>query len=126
WNKFKYQLQYGNGTKGASILATTRLETVANIVGTHPAHHLVGLSDDDIWSLFRQQVFGPNGEERAELVMIGKDIVRKCNGSPLAAKALGSLLRSKTDEHQWDSIEKSEIWKLYDDATKSALTLSYY
>ncbi|XP_045811931.1 putative disease resistance protein RGA1 [Trifolium pratense] len=123
WSRFKYPLQ--NGTKGASILVTTRLETVANIVGNH-AHNLVGLSDDDLWSLFRQQAFGPNGEECAELVKIGKNIVRKCNGSPLAVKALGSLLRFKTDEHQWDSIEKSEIWKLYDDATKSALTLSYY
>jgi hypothetical protein len=129
WSMFKYPLQ--NGTKGASILVTTRLETVANIegLGTHPAHHLEGLLDDDIWSLFRQQawsLFGPNGEERAELVKIGKHIVRKCDGSPLAAKALGSLLRYKTKEHQWDSIEKSEIWNLYDDATKSALTLSYY
>ncbi|KAK2420860.1 putative disease resistance protein RGA3 [Trifolium repens] len=129
WSTFKYPLQ--NGTKGSSILVTTRLETVANIegLGTHPAHHLEGLLDDDIWSLFRQQawsLFGPNGEERAELVKIGKDIVRKCDGSPLAAKALGSLLRFKTKEHQWDSIEKSEIWNLYDDATKSALTLSYY
>ncbi|KAK2420864.1 putative disease resistance protein RGA4 [Trifolium repens] len=43
WNKFKKQLE--NGTKGASILVTTRLETVANIVETHPAHHLVGVSD---------------------------------------------------------------------------------
>ncbi|CAJ2666466.1 unnamed protein product [Trifolium pratense] len=126
WSRFKYPLQ--NGTKGASILVTTRLETVASIVGPHPAHHLVGLSDDDIWSVFRQawSLFGPNREMRAELVKIGKNIVRKCGGSPLAAKALGSLLRSKTEEHQWDSIEKSEIWKLYDDANKSALTLSYY
>ncbi|WJX66342.1 hypothetical protein P8452_50907 [Trifolium repens] len=129
WSRFKYHLQ--NGTKGASILVTTRLEIVANIegLGTHPAHHLDGLLDNDIWSLFRQQawsLFGPNGEERAELVKIGKHIVRKCDGSPLAAKALGSLLRFKTKEHQWDSIEKSEIWNLYDDATKSALTLSYY
>ncbi|WJX71257.1 hypothetical protein P8452_55270 [Trifolium repens] len=129
WSMFKYPLQ--NGSKGASILVTTRLETVANIegLGTHPAHHLEGLLDDDIWSLFRQQawsLFGPNGEERAELAKIGKHIMRKCNGSPLAAKALGSLLRFKTDEHQWDSIDKSEIWTIYDDATKSALTLSYY
>ncbi|WJX71259.1 hypothetical protein P8452_55272 [Trifolium repens] len=129
WNKFKKQLE--NGTKGASILVTTRLETVANIegLGTHPAHHLDGLLDKDIWSLFRQQawsMFGRNGEERAELVKIGKYIVRKCKGSPLAAKAIGSLLRFKTEEHQWDSIEKSDIWNLYDGVTKSALTLSYY
>ncbi|PNX71504.1 pentatricopeptide repeat-containing protein, partial [Trifolium pratense] len=60
------------------------------------------------WSLF-----GPNREERAELVKIGKKIVRKCKGSPLATKALGSLLRFKTDEHQWDSIEKEDLIHLW-------------
>jgi len=126
WNKFKYLLQCGKGTKGASILVTTRLDIVANIVGTHQAHHLVGLSDDNIWLLFKQHAFGPNTEQRSELLKIGKDIVRKCDGSPLAAKVLGSLLSFKTEEDQWDSIAKSEIWNLYDDATKSALSLSYY
>ncbi|XP_058750011.1 putative disease resistance protein RGA1 [Vicia villosa] len=126
WNEFKSLLKNGNGSKGSSILVTTRLDTVATIVGTHPAHRLEGLSDDDMWSLARHYAFETNGEQRPELVKIGNNIVRKCGGSPLAAKVVGSLLRVKTEEHQWDSIEKSEIWKLYDDAIKSALSLSYY
>ncbi|XP_058750026.1 putative disease resistance protein RGA4 [Vicia villosa] len=127
WNKLKYLLQCGNGTKGASVLVTTRLDIVASIMGTYPSHRLAGLADDDIWSLFKQCAFGPNREGRAELVAIGKEIVRKCVGSPLAAKALGSLLRFKSEEHQWLSIKESNLWNLSDDnPIMSALRLSYF
>jgi hypothetical protein len=134
WNKFKFLLQSGNGTNGASILVTTRLETVASTVktvGESPTddttiHRLAGLSDDYNLSLFKQHAFGANGEERAELVTIGKEIVRKCVGSPLAAKVQGSLLRFKTEECQWLSIKETEIWNLNDNKIISALNLSYY
>ena len=127
WNQFKYFLQSGNGTKGASILVTTRLDIVASIMGTYPTHHLVGLSNDDIWYLFKQKAFETNREERAELVAIGKELVRKCVGSPLAAKVLGSLLRFKTEEHQWLSVKESEFWKLSEDnPILSVLRLSYF
>jgi len=127
WDKFKFLLQCGITRKGSSILVTTRLEIVASIMGTHPAHHLVGLYDDDIWSLFKQHAFGPNGKERADLEAIGKEIVRKCVGSPLAAKVLGSLLRFKSEEHQWLSVKESELWNLSEDnPIMSALKLSYF
>ncbi|WJX71210.1 hypothetical protein P8452_55225 [Trifolium repens] len=116
WIKFMYLLQRGNVKKGASVLVTTRFDTVASIMGTYPAHHLGGLSDDDIWSLFKQQAFGANKEERAELVAVGKEIVRKCVGSPFAAKVLGSHLHFESEEHQWISIKESNPWwNLIDD-----------
>ena len=125
WNKFKSLLQHG--TKGASILVTTRLDNVASIMGTYDAHPLIGLSDDHIWSLFKQQAFGENREERAELVAIGKKLVRKCAGSPFAAKVLGSSLRFKREEHQWISVLESEFWNLTEvDPIMSALSLSYF
>jgi hypothetical protein len=99
-------------------------------MGTYPAHHLGGLSDDDIWSLFKQQAFGANKEERAELVAIGKEIVKKCVGSPLAAKVLGSLLHIKREEHQWISIKESNLLNLSEDNRNnrimSVLRLSYF
>ncbi|KEH16618.1 putative disease resistance protein RGA3 [Medicago truncatula] len=125
WNKFKSSLQHGK--KGASILVTTRLDIVASIMGTSDAHHLASLSDDDIWSLFKQQAFVANREERAELVAIGKKLVRKCVGSPLAAKVLGSSLCFTSDEHQWISVLESEFWSLPEvDPIMSALRLSYF
>jgi len=125
WNKFKSLLQHVK--KGASILVTTRLDIVASIMGTYHAHHLVGLSDDDIWSLFKQQAFVSNNEEQGKLVAIGKKLVRKCVGSPLAAKVLGSSLRFTSDEHQWISVLESEFWNLTEvDPIMSTLRLSYF
>ncbi|MED6147904.1 hypothetical protein PIB30_048277 [Stylosanthes scabra] len=83
------------GAQGASILVTTRLLKVATVLGTMPPHELSMLSGNDCWELFKQRAFGLNEEEREDLVNIGKEIVRKCAGVPLAALALGSLLRFK-------------------------------
>ncbi|XP_027357253.1 disease resistance protein RGA2-like [Abrus precatorius] len=129
WDKFKCFLQCASETKGASVLVTTRLETVASIMGAHPTHRLQGLQENHIWSLFKQHAFGPSEKECEELVKIGKEIVRKCVGSPLAAKALGSLLRFKREENQWISIKESKLWNISDDNPNpimSALRLSYF
>ncbi|KAK4261268.1 hypothetical protein QN277_004291 [Acacia crassicarpa] len=96
WDRLKYVLACGS--KGSSILVTTRLTNVACITGTVPPHQLSLLSEDDCWDLFKQRAFGPDKEERAELVAIGRVIVKKCKGVPLAAKTLGSLLHFKIDE----------------------------
>ncbi|PPD66843.1 hypothetical protein GOBAR_DD36282 [Gossypium barbadense] len=36
---------------------------------------------------------------------IGENIVRRCNGLPLAAEAIGSLLRTVTDHSEWEKLE---------------------
>ncbi|XP_028789552.1 putative disease resistance protein RGA3 [Neltuma alba] len=125
WDKLKYVLACGS--KGASILVTTRLSKVACITGTVPSHQLSLLSEDDCWELFRQRAFGSEQEERRELVAIGKEIVKKCKGVPLAAKTLGSLLRFHSDEKEWLRIKESEIWNLpqEEESVLPALRLSY-
>ncbi|XP_019445228.1 PREDICTED: putative disease resistance protein RGA3 [Lupinus angustifolius] len=127
WNKLKSLLQCGNGTKGASILVTTRLNNVASLTGTCYSHKLSGLSNDDNWSLFKHHAFGPNNEECEELVAIGMEIARKCAGSPLASRALGSLLSTKREENQWLNIKNSKLWDIQDDKhIMPALRLSYF
>lgn len=60
------------------------------------------------------------------LVAIGKEIVEKCGGVPLATKALGSLLRFKRDEKEWLYIKESKLWSLQgENSVMSALRLSY-
>ncbi|RDX90205.1 putative disease resistance protein RGA3, partial [Mucuna pruriens] len=133
WKELKGTLQCARGTKGATVLVTTRLEQVASIMEVHPAHCLIGLSEDDSWSLFKHHAFGPNREESAELVAIGKEIVRKCVGSPLAIRTLGSLMRDKSEVKQWQNVKGSEFWDIRDEssitseenAIMRALKLSY-
>jgi hypothetical protein len=45
-------------------------------MGTMPPHDLSILSDIDCWKLLKQRAFGPNEEEREELIVIGKEIVK--------------------------------------------------
>ncbi|XP_028754371.1 putative disease resistance protein RGA3 [Neltuma alba] len=126
WDKLKSVLACGS--KGASILVTTRLRKVVSIAGTVSIpYELSQLSEDDCWELFRQRAFGSEEEEREELITIGREIVRKCNGVPLAAKTLGSLLRFQSNEKEWLRIKESEIWNLpqEEDSILPALRLSY-
>ncbi|KAL4355625.1 hypothetical protein AHAS_Ahas09G0005400 [Arachis hypogaea] len=124
WDKLRSVLSCGS--KGSSILVSTRDKQVATIMGTCQAHHLDRLSDDDCWSLFKLRAFGADKEERAELVAIGKEIVKKCGGSPLAALALGGLMQSRSTEMEWLEVQKSKLWSLPDENDiMRVLRLSY-
>ncbi|KOM45405.1 hypothetical protein LR48_Vigan06g071100 [Vigna angularis] len=135
WKQLKGKLQCARAAKGAFILVTTRLKEVASTMQTHPAYHLKELSGDDSWSLFKHHAFIPNREEMEELVSIGKEIVTKCVGSPLAIKTLGSLLRDESDVKQWQNVKESEIWDIREESSSAtgeensimrALKLSYF
>lgn len=47
---------------------------------------------------------------------------------PLAAKALGGLMRFKSEENEWTSVLQSELWNLPEDEDSllPALRLSYF
>ncbi|KAI4353300.1 hypothetical protein L6164_002259 [Bauhinia variegata] len=125
WDRLKYILACGS--KGASIVVTTRLLKVAFVMGTCPPHELSILSEEDCWSLFKERAFGMGNEELTELVPLGKEIVKKCGGVPLAAKALGGLLRFKNDRNEWLYIKESKLWDLpqSQNSILAALRLSY-
>ncbi|RWR79701.1 putative disease resistance protein RGA1 [Cinnamomum micranthum f. kanehirae] len=117
------------GARGSRILVTTRNQRVSSNMGTVPTHFLQGLSDEDCWSLFRRRAFvDENSDAHPDLVKIGKEIVNKCNGLPLAVKTLGGLLRSKVNVVEWEAILKSEIWDLPEEGNDilPALRLSYH
>ncbi|GJN37861.1 hypothetical protein PR202_gb26856 [Eleusine coracana subsp. coracana] len=123
WEKMKLVLK--GGKRGSKIIVTTRSKKVAKIVRTVSPFMLKGLSDDDCWELFRCKAF-EQGQEDLHLVRIGKEIVRKCGGMPLAAKALGSMLRFNKSEQSWMAIKDSEVWQMEKEETiLPSLKLSY-
>ncbi|KAH0741405.1 hypothetical protein KY290_034448 [Solanum tuberosum] len=73
-------------------------------------------------SLEREKEINPN------LEAIGKEIVQKCGGVPLAAKTLGGILGFKRVEREWEHVRDSEIWNLPQDerSIMPALRLSYH
>ena len=117
------------GAPGSKILVTTRDHGVATWVGGHKnLYELKQLSEDDCWSVFQTHAFEHiNINEHQNLETIGRSIVKKCGGLPLAAKALGGLLRSELRQPEWERILYSKIWDLPSDtcAIIPALRLSY-
>jgi hypothetical protein len=61
------------------------------------------------------------------LIKIGKSIVTKCKGLPLAIKTLGSMMRYENDQRRWMNVLESELWDLKEprDEILAALELSY-
>ncbi|XP_050245666.1 putative disease resistance protein RGA1 isoform X4 [Quercus robur] len=111
WNDLKMLLI--EGAKGSKIIVTTRSHKVASVMTPGSIHELKGLPEQDCLCLFLRWAFEKGKDKQyPKLVEIGKDIVEKCRGVPLAVKTLGSLLYSKIEERDWISIRDNEIWKL--------------
>ncbi|TXG74773.1 hypothetical protein ES288_1Z012300v1 [Gossypium darwinii] len=114
---------------GTHIIVTTRLQIVSSIVDPLKAFHLDKLSDDDCLSIFTQHALKARNFDRdLQFKEIGEKIVRRCSGLPLAAKAIGSLLRTVKDCAGWERIYESEIWNLPEEQCGiiPALRLSYH
>jgi len=114
---------------GSKIIVTTRSNSIASMMGTIPPHILGGLSEGDSLSLLVKWAFKEGEEEKhPHLVdIIGREIVRKCGGVPLAVRTLGSLLFSKCEASEWEYVRDNEIWNLPQkkDDILPALKLSY-
>ena len=102
-----------DGVSGSRILVTTRSERVARLMGTTYMHHLKQMPDSDCWEILSRRAFQGRTKEIFEKVeQIGKGIAKKCNGSPLAAKIVGSLLQCKDTVRDWQNILDNQIWEL--------------
>ncbi|XXG52519.1 hypothetical protein AAC387_Pa03g0829 [Persea americana] len=118
------------GGRGSRIVVTTRSSKVASIMREIQPYILKPLSEDDCWSLFCQRAFGNPTEKAAHpnLVPIGREIVTKCGGVPLAVTTLGGVLYDKRSESRWKSVRDSEMWSLPEETENGillALRLSY-
>ncbi|KAL5562777.1 hypothetical protein UlMin_032524, partial [Ulmus minor] len=111
WNALKGLLM--EGSKGSKIIVTTRKESVAELMGDVETYHLEGLCWEDCWSLFVKCAFKDGEEKRNQkLIDMGKQIVEKCKGVPLAVTSLGRLLYSELEPQKWRSVRDSELWEL--------------
>ncbi|RYR75199.1 hypothetical protein Ahy_A02g009873 isoform B [Arachis hypogaea] len=126
WSNFMTPFQQ-NGNKGSIVLLTTREENVASAVQNCQPYFLRKLSEDYCWSVFADNASFPQSNGRAALEEIGRKIVKKCDGLPLAAETLGRLLRTKHDVEEWNKILMSHIWGFSVEKSKiiPALLISY-
>jgi Leucine-rich repeat (LRR) protein len=117
------------GAQGSKVIITTRSHSVASVMCASSIHPLKELPEENCWALFETHAFQDgNSNAHGELVVIGKKIMEKCGGLPLALKTIGALLRSKPDVDEWEKILRSELWDLSIDEIGNilpALRLSY-
>ncbi|XP_050283300.1 putative disease resistance RPP13-like protein 1 [Quercus robur] len=116
------------GAKDIKIIVTTRSTKVASNVRTVATFFLRELSDEECWSLFKKHTFINGKASDPSLEDIGRQIVQKCKGLPLAVKTLGGLLRCEQDPKEWTMILKSDIWNLSEEKSSilPVLRLSYH
>lgn len=101
-----------NDTQSVTILVTTRSEVVACDVQSVKPLVLGTLSEGHCWLLFQHYAFGDQTvNEESSLVQVGRKIMKKCGGLPLAVKSIGCLLRSKMDMQTWIEVSESEFWE---------------
>ncbi|EOY10646.1 Leucine-rich repeat containing protein isoform 1 [Theobroma cacao] len=113
WIQFKNLLMSMGNLSRSKIIVTTRSLKVASIMSSCDSYVLKGLFYEDCLTLFTKWAFNDGDERRyPNLMRIGKKIVEKCKGVPLAVRTLGSLLFSKTDEREWILLRDNEIWRL--------------
>jgi Leucine-rich repeat (LRR) protein len=118
------------GAPRSTIIITTRNERVSSKTGTIlTAYSLKELSNDVCLSILAHHALGTRDfSAHLNLKDIGEEIVKRCKGSPLAAKVLGGVLRSKMDRDEWEDVLKSKIWDLPEVESEivPALMLSYH
>ncbi|XP_054817032.1 putative disease resistance RPP13-like protein 1 [Prosopis cineraria] len=125
WEAFRTPFNYG--APGSKFLITAREQGVAKVMRCTDIHFLEPLQNEYPWKLFAKHAFSDQYVDPG-LESIGRRIINKRGGSPLAIKTLGSLLGTKLAPQYWDAILKSDIWSLSEDESNiiPSLRLSYH
>ncbi|KAL5769270.1 hypothetical protein ACOSQ2_016053 [Xanthoceras sorbifolium] len=131
WNKLCSGLPKLTGRSNC-IIITTRNEYVAVSMGVDSSrvHRPKVLDKDESWSLFSLFAFSANKGicPNHQIEKVGREIVEKCGGLPLAIKTIGGLLASKINLFsEWKKISEQfhELTRGNDSSVTASLQLSY-
>ncbi|KAK8662496.1 hypothetical protein V6N13_092069 [Hibiscus sabdariffa] len=110
WNILKHA--FPRGRKGSKILFTTRNKDVA--LHADPCNspvELPFLTDDQSWKLFIRKAFPRNKTDPRvcpkAFEKLGREMLKKCGGLPLAIVVLGGLLATKQTRVQWEMVHRN-------------------
>lgn len=125
WEQFMKRLN--SGASGSMILLTTRDQNVAEVVESKIIYNLAYLTETESWSFFLKSSGWVEEDLNYDFTQVGKDIVKKCGGVPLAIKTLGGVLRYKMRINTWKAIRESNLWDENDIEGRvfASLKLSY-
>lgn len=109
WESFLAPLAK-SAARGSVVLVTTHLPRVAAMVATTEVIKMEGLDFEDRWKIF-QDILGPEDHLPMELLEIGRHIVGKMHGSPMAARIVANLLKTKLTVQHWSRVSCSKVWE---------------
>ncbi|CAM8935575.1 unnamed protein product [Rhodiola kirilowii] len=103
---------FPDNNSSSRVIITTRNQHVATL-NTAYVHELRYLREDESWELFCKTAF-PDGIKMIcppDLESLGKKMVTKCSGLPLAIITLGGLLSTKSQVlSEWEMV-RDNLWK---------------
>nr|ALO70030.1 NBS-LRR-like resistance protein [Oryza sativa] len=125
WGQFMVHLQ--DRSIGSRILLTTRDRKVAEVVKSKQIHELVFLTESESWSLFLKCSGWVEDDLGSEFIQLGKEILKKCGGVPLAIRTIAGVLCEKREISTWRAIRGSDLWNVgsVNDRVFASLKLSY-
>ncbi|XP_009349723.1 disease resistance protein RPM1-like [Pyrus x bretschneideri] len=133
WGSIEHALP---DNKGGRIIITTRIQDVANFCKRScfvHVHHLQPLPPNKAWELFCRKAFQfeLEGNCPGELEELSLNIVKRCEGLPLAIVSIGGLLSTKVKVvSEWQKLYNSLSSELESNPHLTSLTrilsLSYH
>ncbi|XP_031113072.1 putative late blight resistance protein homolog R1A-3 [Ipomoea triloba] len=126
WNDVKSC--FPDDINGSRVLLTTRVAEVATCIGSNNdfSHQMQFLDQNESWDLFRKKACKSHG---VEFETIGRPIVEKCKGLPLAIVVIAGLFSKLNTLDEWKStanaLISSSTSTLYDEECWRILSLSY-
>ncbi|KAL7181052.1 hypothetical protein ACSBR1_040001 [Camellia fascicularis] len=126
WGDLK--MYFPNDNNGSRVMFTSRLREVAMHASPNcHCHCLRFLTEEESWELLQRKVF-QNESCPPELIEIGKQIMKNCEGLPLAIAIIAGLLAKniKTQE-SWKQVAQSVSSYIVSDPNQylDTLALSY-
>ncbi|CAM8941830.1 unnamed protein product [Rhodiola kirilowii] len=103
---------FPDNNKSSRVIITTRKQHVATLKTAY-VHELRYLQEHESWELFCKNAFLDDNEMTCppNLERLGREMVTKCSGLPLAIITLGGLLSTKSQVlNEWELV-RDNLWK---------------
>ncbi|KAL8491921.1 hypothetical protein ACS0TY_023499 [Phlomoides rotata] len=123
WERLKPAFPNTRAGHGSKMLLTTRNREVANIVNPSGFRYEPReLTVEESWELLRKKAFPRKDDDDdddddefkidPDMEKLGKEMVKRCCGLPLAIRVLGGLLITKYTLRDWQMVYQNIKWYL--------------